>query len=90
MSEDAHEVDAVVQARVKEYHATRALIAKAPNPYADGTYQHALFAALQIWDEYMSQIGKCCAQDYGRLASFPSLCSRLGVELPRLPRGDER
>jgi hypothetical protein len=72
-----------VDKRLADYHKERRLISRAPNPFGEGTYQHALFTALQIWDEYMSQIGQCCSQDYERLASFPTICARLGVELPR-------
>lgn len=64
------------------YDAERRRINKAANPYAEGTYQHALFVAQQIWDEYMSQIGGCVSQDYARLVSFPSLCAKLGVKAP--------
>ena len=43
--------------------------------------RHALRMGLEIWDEYMSQIGTCVSQDYGRLNKFPMACERLGVSL---------
>lgn len=41
----------------------------------------ALKMGLEIWDEYLSQIGTCVSQDYGRLNDFPIICKNLGVEL---------
>lgn len=37
---------------------------------------------LEIWDEYMSQIGTCVSQDYGRLNQFPMDAKAAGIELP--------
>jgi len=36
---------------------------------------------LEIWDEYLSQIGTCVSQDYGRLNEFPIECKKHGVTL---------
>lgn len=72
------------EADFDHYEKTRRLISRAPNPFGKGTYQHALFVALQIWDEYMSQISHCTSQDYARLADFPGMCKTHGVELPTL------
>ena len=44
-------------------------------------YQAALKTALQIHDEYLSQIGHCTSQDYARLNEFPMTCRDLGVTL---------
>ncbi len=41
----------------------------------------ALKMALEIWDEYMSQIATCVSQDYGRLNEFPMVCSNLGLTI---------
>lgn len=46
-----------------------------------GDVMTALTMGLEIWDEYMSQIGNCCSQDYGRLNNFPNLCRELGIEI---------
>lgn len=40
-----------------------------------------LMMGLEIWDEYLSQIGRCVSQDYGRLNVFPMYCEKLGVKL---------
>ena len=45
------------------------------------TARKTLRMGLEIWDEYMSQIGHCVSQDYGRLNEFPMACERLGVSL---------
>ena len=44
-------------------------------------YQAALKTALQIHDEFLSQIGRCTSQDYARLNEFPITCRELGVTL---------
>ena len=36
---------------------------------------------LEIWDEYMSQIGTCVSQDYGRLNQFPIDAAAQGIKL---------
>lgn len=40
-----------------------------------------LKVGLEIWDEYLSQIGQCVSQDYGRLNEFPIDCAKLGIKL---------
>jgi hypothetical protein len=68
--------------RLKKYFAEREVISHARNPYPESDMRHALFVALQIWDEYMTQLSVCASQDYSRLASFPSLCAKFGVTVP--------
>lgn len=50
-------------------------------PPREAEVRRALLMGLQIWDEYLSQIGRCVSQDYARLNEFPLLCTKLGVEL---------
>lgn len=40
-----------------------------------------LKVGLEIWDEYLSQIGTCVSQDYGRLNQFPIDCAKIGIKL---------
>jgi len=40
-----------------------------------------LLIALEIHNEYLSQIGKCTSQDYARLNLFPIDCAKLGIKL---------
>ena len=40
-----------------------------------------LLMGLKIHDEYLSQIGTCVSQDYGRLNKFPIQCREKGITL---------
>ncbi|MCK5494832.1 MAG: hypothetical protein KAI41_08850 [Hyphomicrobiaceae bacterium] len=41
-----------------------------------------VLVGLEIWEEYLSQIGHCVSQDYGRLNQFPLDAKAAGIELP--------
>jgi len=43
--------------------------------------KETLKLGLEIHDEYLSQIGKCVSQDYGRLNEFPVRCREHGLEV---------